>query len=68
MTFPDGRVIDDDGTHAEPVITSMYGRRVLGHLVDGPWAEALAAAHRPPRAPRPDDPAGRDAREATPRR
>jgi uncharacterized protein len=41
MTFPDGRVIDDDVRTTEPVITSMYGRRVLGHLVDGPWPEAL---------------------------
>jgi uncharacterized protein len=41
MTFPDGRVLEDDVRPTEPVITSMYGRTVLGHLVDGPWAEAL---------------------------
>ena len=41
MTFPDGSVVEDDVHTTEPVITSMYGRRVLGHLVDGPWAEAL---------------------------
>jgi len=41
MTFPDGRVIEDGVRPTEPVITRMYGRIVLGHLVDGPWAEAL---------------------------
>ena len=41
MTFPDGSVLEDDVHTTEPLITSMYGRRVLGHLVDGPWAEAL---------------------------
>jgi len=43
MTVPDGRVIEDDVRVSEPVITRMYGRTVLGHLVDGPWAAALDA-------------------------
>jgi uncharacterized protein YcbX len=41
MTFPDGTVVEDDVRPTEPMITRMYGRMVLGHLVDGPWAEAL---------------------------
>ena len=41
MTFPDGTVVEDDVRPTEPVITRMYGRIVLGHLVDGPWAGAL---------------------------
>src|SRR5262245_58504889 len=41
MTFPDGEVIEDDVRVTEPVITRMYGRTVLGHVVDGPWAEGL---------------------------
>jgi uncharacterized protein YcbX len=41
MSFPDGEVIEDDVRATEPIITRMYGRTVLGHVVDGPWAEAL---------------------------
>lgn len=41
MTFPDGGVIEDDIRVGEPVITRMYGRTVLGHIVFGSWAEAL---------------------------
>ena len=74
MTFPDGRVIEDDVRPTEPVITRMYGRIVLGHLVDGPWAEALLPltgrrvhlirTNRPGRDPRE---APRDARSPTAR-
>lgn len=41
MTFPDGAVVEDDVRVSEPVITRMYGRTVLGDVVDGPWAEGL---------------------------
>ena len=41
MTFPDGEVIEDDVRVTEPIITRMYGRTVLGRVVDGPWAEGL---------------------------
>ena len=41
MTFPDGLVLEDDVQTAEPIITSVYGRTVHGHVVDGPWAEAV---------------------------
>ncbi len=42
MTFPDGRVIEGDVRLAEPVRTDIYGRVAIGHVVDGPWAAALA--------------------------
>ena len=41
MTFPDGSVLEEAVRPGEPVITRMYGRMVLGHHVDGPWAAAL---------------------------
>ena len=41
MTFPDGEVIEDDVRVGDPVITRMYGRTVLGHIVFGSWAERL---------------------------
>jgi hypothetical protein len=41
MIFPDGSVLEDDVRPGEPLITRMYGRMVLGHHVDGPWAAAL---------------------------
>jgi uncharacterized protein YcbX len=41
MIFPDGTVLEDDVRPGEPVITRMYGRMVLGHHIDGPWAAAL---------------------------
>ena len=41
LTFPDGRVLEDDVRLAEPVVTSMYSRTVHGHRVVGPWAEAV---------------------------
>ena len=41
MTFPDGEVIEDDVRVGDPVITRMYGRTVLGHIVFGSWAEGL---------------------------
>jgi hypothetical protein len=41
MTFPDGRVIEDEVRTAQPVVTNMYGRTVHGEVVEGQWAEAL---------------------------
>jgi uncharacterized protein YcbX len=41
LTFPDGRVIEDEVRTSESIVTSMYGRTVHGHRVEGPWAEAL---------------------------
>jgi uncharacterized protein YcbX len=41
LTFPDGRVVEDDVRLAEPVETPIHGRTGVGHLVDGPFAAAL---------------------------
>lgn len=42
MTFPDGRVIEDEVRLDEPVRTEIYGRLAIGHVVGGRWAAALA--------------------------
>lgn len=43
LRFPDGRVVTGQVTLGEPVQTDFYGRPVAGHVVVGPWAEALSA-------------------------
>ena len=42
MTFPDGRVIEDDVKLGDPVRTYIHGRTGEGHVVIGPWGEALS--------------------------
>ncbi|HLA17279.1 MAG TPA: MOSC N-terminal beta barrel domain-containing protein [Candidatus Limnocylindrales bacterium] len=42
LTMPDGRVIEDVVAPGEPIATQMYGRTAMSHVVEGPWAEALA--------------------------
>lgn len=42
LTFPDGTVADGDVVLGEPRATDFYGRSVPGHLVDGPFSEALS--------------------------
>src|SRR3989337_360559 len=42
MTFPDGTVIEDDVQLGEPVETHIHGRTGVGHVVIGPWADALS--------------------------
>ena len=49
MTFPDGTVVEDDVRPTEPMITRMYGRMVLGHLVDGPCRQGDRARGARPR-------------------
>ncbi len=59
VTLPGGRVIEDEVRPGDPIVTSMYGRTVQGHVVEGPWAEALAPlAGRPVRLVRTDRPGG----------
>jgi uncharacterized protein YcbX len=41
LTFPDGRVLEDEVRLEDAVVTSMYGRTVHGHRVAGPWADAV---------------------------
>jgi uncharacterized protein len=42
LRFPDGTPIDGEPELGEPVTTSFYGRPVDGHLVRGPWSQALS--------------------------
>ncbi|MFI5227150.1 MAG: MOSC domain-containing protein [Candidatus Limnocylindrales bacterium] len=59
LSLPDGTAVDADVRTAEAIETRMYGRTVLGHVVEGPWAPALAAlAGRPIRLIRTDAPGG----------
>ncbi len=59
LTFPDGLVLDDEVRLGDPVETPIYGRTGVGHLVEGPWAEALSDfAGRTIRLIRCDRPAG----------
>ena len=59
MTFPDGRVIDEDVSLGAAVAIPIHGRTGVGHVVDGPWAEALTAfTGRAIRLVRCDQPAG----------
>jgi uncharacterized protein YcbX len=59
MTFPDGTVIEDEVQLGEHVETPIHGRTGVGHVVIGPWGEALAhIAGRPIRVVRCDRPGG----------
>ena len=59
MTFPDGTVIEDEVRLGEAVQTPIHGRTGDGHLVVGPWGDALAPiAGRPIRVVRCDRPGG----------
>ena len=59
LTMADGEVIDDEVRTADAIETPMYGRTAIGHVVVGPWAEALSAfAGRTVRLVRCDKPAG----------
>jgi uncharacterized protein len=56
LTFPDGEGVTGEVRLGEPITTTFYGpRRVPGHLVEGPWNEALSRyAGRPVRLARVD--------------
>jgi uncharacterized protein YcbX len=59
MTFPDGTVIEGDVELGEAVETSIHSRTGVGHVVIGPWGEALAPiAGRAIRVIRCDRPGG----------
>ena len=59
LAFPDGRILDDEVRLGDAVETPIHGRTAVGHIVEGPWAEALSAfAGRPIQLVRCDRPAG----------
>lgn len=59
LRFPDGRVVEDVVRLGDPVATWFYRRSEPGHLVEGPWADALSEfAGRPLRLARTDRPGG----------
>ena len=59
LTFPDGTVIEDEVQLGEAVETPIHGRTGVGHVVIGPWGEALAPiAGRTIRVVRCDRPGG----------
>jgi uncharacterized protein YcbX len=59
MTFPDGTVVEDEVRLGEPVETAIHGRTGIGHVVVGPWGDALEPfARRRVRVVRCDHPGG----------
>ncbi|NJD27089.1 MAG: MOSC domain-containing protein [Chloroflexi bacterium] len=59
LTFPSGEVIDDEVRLGEPIETNVHKRLGSGHIVEGPWADALEPyAGRPVRIVRCDRPGG----------
>ena len=66
LAFPDGQVVEGDVTDfGEPVETYVYNRVAVGHVVNGPWAEAMSGfAGRPVRLIRCDRPGGTRSRNA----
>lgn len=56
LVFPSGETVAGEVLLGPAVETSFYGRPVRGHLVDGPWSEALSEhARRPLRLVRADE-------------
>ena len=43
LTFPDGTVVEDDVRLDGAIETYIHGRTAAGHIVEGPWAEALTS-------------------------
>ena len=41
LTFPDGTVVDDEVRLDGAIETHIHGRTAAGHIVEGPWADAL---------------------------
>ena len=48
LDFPDGLRLEDTVSLGEPVVTQVWGRRVPGRVVDGPWNAALSELCRGP--------------------
>src|SRR6188508_542964 len=41
LTFPDGTVVEDEVRLDGAIETHIHGRTAAGHIVEGPWADAL---------------------------
>jgi hypothetical protein len=64
LGFPDGAAVEDEVRLGEGVVTDFYGSDQNGHLVEGPWNEALSAyVGRPLRLARADAESGAIDRE-----
>src|SRR5205085_9443968 len=44
LRFPDGAVVEDEVRLGEGVVTDFFGSDREGHLVEGPWNEALSSS------------------------
>ncbi|MGH2885121.1 MAG: MOSC domain-containing protein, partial [Solirubrobacteraceae bacterium] len=44
LTFPDGRVMQEEIRLGEPITTRFFSQTAEGRLVEGPWSEALSEA------------------------
>src|SRR5262245_25704436 len=42
LSMPDGAVVEGEAVAGAPTVVEVYGRVVRGHVVDGPWADALS--------------------------
>ncbi len=42
MTVPSGESLEGEAVRAGPEVVEVYGRRVRGHAIVGPWADALS--------------------------
>ena len=42
LRFPDGTVADGEVALGDEITVDFYGRLVRGHVVEGPWSEALS--------------------------
>ena len=59
LAFPDGSVVEGTVSLGGAIETALHGRTAVGHLVLGPWADALEAiAGRRVRLVRTDQPGG----------
>jgi uncharacterized protein YcbX len=43
LTFPDGTLVEDDVRLDGAVATNIHGRTAAGHVLEGPWADALSS-------------------------
>jgi uncharacterized protein YcbX len=57
LRLPSGEAVDGEVVLGEPITTSFFGRPVAGHLVVGPWSDAISSVGGTPlRIARTDEP------------